>query len=398
MKVEKKSCWLSAFLFVLLVGLAWPQTGRDHAMQVVSALPPDNFLRRAVEGGRYGDGVEQPWQAAMRQVGVKAARVEVHMLWFFGPKELTAVRIVYYNSYEDSGQITDPSALVRIRSSGLEEKVKAEAIRRAPEGHWVDLPHSTFRPFRAATAVTVWDDPWLPNLPEMFTTFGPGLPPLVAAVGFGDLADVDRLLASGKIDQKAINEALWYTCSDRDATILQRLIKAGANVNQNQPGKEFGTCLMIAIWSNAPEVVKVLLASGARVNGPQGEYDETPLTLSASVPSQPTTIVKMLLGAGGDVRAANSYGITAVMKASMRRPPEPPSALELLINHGADVNARDHIGRSALWFAVENGNIQTVKVLLAAHADVNVRDRQGRSISDVATNKQIADLLLAAKE
>jgi len=86
------------------------------------------------------------------------------------------------------------------------------------------------------------------------------------------------------------------------------------------------------------------------------------------------------------------------MKASMRRQGEPPPALGLLINHGADVNAKDLRGRSALWFAVENGNIQTVKLLLAAHADVNVRDRQGRSISDIATNKQIADLLLAAKK
>jgi hypothetical protein len=331
----------------------------------------------------------------MKQFGVKAASVEVHMIWFFGPRELTAVRVVYYHSYDGHDQITDPATLARIRDSGLDAKVKAEAIHRAPDGHWIDLPYSRFRPFRAAAAVTIWDDPWLPNPPHMFTTFGPGRPPLVAAVGFGDLADIDRLLASGEIDRKAINEAFWYACSDRDATILQRLLKAGADVNQSSPGQEFGTCLMTAIWSDAPEGVKALLASVAKVNGPQGKYDETPLTLAASIGSRSTAVVKLLLDADANVKATNSYGLTSLMKAA-NRTPEPPSVLELLMNHGADVNARDQTGRTALWFAAERGNVEAVKLLLAAHADVNARDRAERSSLDVAANKQVADLLTLA--
>jgi len=42
----------------------------------------------------------------------------------------------------------------------------------------------------------------------MFTTFGPGRPPLIAAVGSGDLADIDRLLADGNIDKESLNDAL----------------------------------------------------------------------------------------------------------------------------------------------------------------------------------------------
>jgi Ankyrin repeats (3 copies)/Ankyrin repeats (many copies) len=393
-----KNFWHGALLVVvLLCGSAWPQVeaSRDHARQVVLALPPDNFLRRLVEDGRLGDGVERPWHPVMRQLGVKAASVEVHMIWFFGPRKLTAVRVVYYNSYDGHDRITDTAKLTLIRGTGLEEKVKAEAIRRAPEGHWVDLPYSQFRPFRAAAAVTIWDDPWLPSAPHLFTTFGPGRPPLVAAVGFGDLADIDRLLASGKIDREAINEAFWYACSERDATVLQRLVKAGADVNQTAPGQEFGTCLMTAIWSGAPEAVKILLASGAKVNGPQGKYDETPLTLAASLGAGSGTVVKLLLDAGANVKAANSYGLTPVMKAANRKA-EPASVLELLLTRGADVNARDQTNRTALWFASEKGNVDAVKLLLAAHADANPRDRQGRSAMDMAASKQVADLLIAA--
>jgi ankyrin repeat protein len=367
--------------------------GQEHARKVASSLPSDNFLRRLVEDGRFGDGVERPWQVQMRQFGIKAAAVEVHMIWFFGPRRLTPVRVVYYESYGGREQITDPANLSQIRSSGVERKLAAEAIRLAPQGHWIDLP-LVFWPFRAATAVTMWDDPWLPTPPHLFTTFGPGRPPLVAAVGFGDLADIDRMLASGKIDRKAINDALWFACSDRDPTILQRLLKAGADVNQTRAG-ERGTCLMSAIGTNASETVKVLLVAGAKVNGVQGQYDETPLTLAASNGSQSTEIVTMLLDAGADVKALNSYGMTALMKAAGRKP-EPASVVELLVGHGADVNARTHTGSTALAFAAERGNVEAIQVLLAAHADVNARDDRGRSVIDIAADKQVADLLTAA--
>lgn len=278
--------------------LAQTDGGREHARQVASTLPEDSFLRHSIEGGRLGDGIEQPWQAAMKQFGVKAANIEVYMTWFFGPKKLTPVRVVYYDSYDSHKQIIDSATLARFKASGLDAKLRAEATRRAPEGHWVDLPHFLFWPFRAATAVTIWDDPWLPNLPHMFTTFGPGRPPLVAAVGFGDLADIDRLVASGNIDKKSLNDALWYSCSDQNPEILQRLIKAGADVNQIDLREEFGSCLMIAVWTNAAELVHTLIASGAKVNGPQGKYEETPLSLAVRLGPRGTSVVKILRDAG----------------------------------------------------------------------------------------------------
>lgn len=257
-----------------------------------------SFLRQSIEGGRLGGGVEQPWQTEMKQLGVRAARIEVYLTWFFGPRNLTPVRVVYYDSYDGQQQVTDSATLARFKASGLEAKLRAEAIRRAPDAHWVDVPRFVFWPFKAATAVTVWDDPWLPNLPHMFTTFGPGRPPLVAAIGFGDLADTDRLLASGNVNKKSLNEALWYSCSDHNPQILQRLVKAGVDVNQIDSRKEFGTCLMIAVWANAPEVVRTLIASGAKVNGAQGKYNETPLAVALRLGSRETAVLKLLRDAG----------------------------------------------------------------------------------------------------
>jgi hypothetical protein len=108
--------------------------GREHVTKIASTLPRDSFLRHSIEGGGLGDGVEQPWQTAMKQFGVKAAKIEVYMTWFFGPKNLTPVRVVYYDSYDGQKQITDSATLARFKASGLESKLRAEAIRRAPSG------------------------------------------------------------------------------------------------------------------------------------------------------------------------------------------------------------------------------------------------------------------------
>lgn len=342
-------------------------SGRERAKEIASRLPSDNYVRHLIEAGTYGDGVEQPWQAEMRGFGVKAATVEVNMVWFLGPRWLRPVRVVYSGSYDGSDQIIDTAMLKRIRNSGLESNLKAQAVRVAPNGHWRDLPFPIFWPFRAATAVTLWDDPWLPTPPHMFTTFGPGRPPLVAAVGFGDLADVDRLIRTGAVHRGQINEALWYACGNRDTAILQRLLRAGADVNQLRTGAEFGTCLMSAIWSNSIEAVKVLLAAGASVNGTQGTDGETPLILAASMGAQSAEIVKLLLDHGANVHASNSYGLTALMMAVSRNP-EPPILLEMLIQRGADVNAADKRGRTVLAFAREHNNKAAIEVLTSSGA------------------------------
>jgi len=115
-------------------GLAQADGGREHVRQIASTLPESSFLRHSVEGGRIGNGVEQPWQTPMKQAGVKAAKIEVYMTWFFGPKRLTPVRVVYFDSYDGHKQVVDSATLARFKATGLEDKLRAEAIRRAPEG------------------------------------------------------------------------------------------------------------------------------------------------------------------------------------------------------------------------------------------------------------------------
>jgi hypothetical protein len=63
-----------------------------------------------------------------------------------------------------------PKTLERIRTSGLEEELKALALRQAEHGSWADVPQPRPDPFVGGTAVLFYDDGWLPAPPyPMFT-------------------------------------------------------------------------------------------------------------------------------------------------------------------------------------------------------------------------------------
>ena len=326
---------------------------------------------------------------AMRSEGVKAVQVEVYLTWFFGPRRLRPVRVLYFTEYDGRSQIVDEKQLGRFRSIGLESTLKKAALRYAPQGHWVDLPFPIFLPFAAATSVILFEDEWLPTPPQMFTTFGPGRPPLIAAVGIGDEADVNRILSSGKASKQELNSALFFVCNDDGSRLLRRLLDAGADPNTyvDKRKEEVGyTPLMAAVWNHAPGAAETLLAAGARVNGAQGYGGETPLTLAAGSPSDAERIVLILLDKGADVNAANEYGLTALMDAPHR---QPARVIELLVKRGADTNARDHQGRTALMFAAEDGNFEAVQVLLLSHPDISARNAALSATKD----PKIAELL-----
>lgn len=369
---------------------------REHLKAIVAELPKSSLERQLVEQGRFGDGVRKKWMDGMKKEGVKAVAVEVYMTWFFGPRQLKPVRVMYFTDYDGGRQVVDEKSLERFRKSGLEDALKREAKIHAPHGAWVDLPHSVFWPFAAATTVNLFDEEWLPIPPHLFTTFGPTRPPLIAAVGQGDEVDVNHLLASGQISKQDVSSALFYACNDSQTRLLRRLLDAGGdpNVYVNTRKEEVAyTPLMTAIWNHAPAAVETLLAAGAKVNGAQGYAGETPLTLAASSSSDLERITVMLLDAGADVNATNEYGLTALMDATHR---QSAAVIEMLIKRGAVVDTRDHQGRTALQFAAERGNVEAVQVLLGSHSNVNAKDDRGNTPLSVAHNPQIAQLLREA--
>lgn len=74
-------------------------------------------------------------------------------------------------------------------------------------------------------------------------------------------------------------------------------------------------------------------------------------------------VLERLFAAGNvNARAGTAPGQTPLMLAARKAN---TTVVELLIRHGADVNTQDDIGNTALMCAIDCGNLEMVKLLIA---------------------------------
>ena len=67
--------------------------------------------------------------------------------------------------------------------------------------------------------------------------------------------------------------------------------------------------------------------------------------------------------------------------------------LERLIKKGVDVDTRDDDDYTALIWAAEKGNEESVKVLLESGADVNAQNKYQKTALDVTASESIKKLI-----
>jgi uncharacterized protein len=111
-----------------------------------------------------------------------------------------------------------------------------------------------------------------------------------------------------------------------------------------------------------------------------------------------TEIIKALLKKGASVNQADNNGITALMMASSGPYPD---AVKLLLDNNADPNAVDKKEHySALMYAAAEGQVDCVKLLLAARADHLLKDIDGDDALTFARNNghnEVVKLLQSLK-
>ena len=74
-------------------------------------------------------------------------------------------------------------------------------------------------------------------------------------------------------------------------------------------------------------------------------------------------------------------GVTALHVAD-----DSPGCTELLLRYGADPTARDNFGRTPLHWAMVSGNVEVVRMLLAAGTNADVMDDDGATpLSELVT-------------
>ncbi|XP_020297132.1 ankyrin-3-like [Pseudomyrmex gracilis] len=147
-----------------------------------------------------------------------------------------------------------------------------------------------------------------------------------------------------------------------------------------------------AIRKKHTQVIKLLLASGSKVNFTTPKINNTPLHLA--VINGDIEIIKMLLDRHADVNATSWYGTTPFHYAIEEKEME---IAELLFNHGANVNASSNDGVTPMHLAVQKGHVDGVKMLMDRGANINAETRDGTTPLHYAIKEkemEIAELLL----
>src|SRR5262249_26207869 len=119
------------------------------------------------------------------------------------------------------------------------------------------------------------------------------------------------------------------------------------------------------------EIVKTLLAAGAKVNAKATDGGETALINAVS--NKHAEIAELLLKAGADVSIKNHYNFNA-LNIVVAANDEQLAAL--LLDHGANVEAETST-LTPLMFAASAGNVDMIRFLVKRGAKVNHGVKEG---------------------
>ena len=179
-------------------------------------------------------------------------------------------------------------------------------------------------------------------------------------------------VAARHAEAAPVTDALFQAIRLSDIRAVKNSLARGANVNARSDDGD--TPLMHAAVVSTADCLKVLLDSGA---DPNARDKRGGTALMRAVPNMEK--VRLLLDRGAEVDARSELGITALMVAA--NSPGASDIVKLLLARKADPRTPTAAGRYAgvppLMYAVDFGDLETVKALVAAGADVKIGRRNG---------------------
>ena len=178
--------------------------------------------------------------------------------------------------------------------------------------------------------------------------------------------EIAALLLQAKADPNRANELgigpLSLAISNCSTPLVTQLLAHGAN--PNLPRENGETPLMTAARLGRPDMMKLLLLKGAKVNASDKKYGQTALMWAAGNPAA----VSLLLEYGADIHATTTtwdvkYTIYIPTTATLGKTGIP-------WNNEGDYIAKKG-GLNALFFAVQKNDLVSAKGLLEAGLDAN---------------------------
>ncbi len=192
---------------------------------------------------------------------------------------------------------------------------------------------------------------------------GGGKLSLSTAIYSDDIAQVKIFLDKGADVNRGQTPPLVIAARNGNPDIIKMLLEKGAKVDgaDNYPF----TPLEYAALNNKTEAVQLLLKAGAHVR-------RNCSLLSASATNGNTDIIKMALEKGAEVDCEDTYGFTPLESAAIS---DKTDAVRLLLKAGAHVRRNC----SLLSASATNGNTDIIKMALEKGAEVDCEDKDGQT-------------------
>jgi len=201
---------------------------------------------------------------------------------------------------------------------------------------------------------------------------------LWSAAKKGDIVVIEKLVAAGHdVNAKKVGfvregfTPLHIAVVSEQKDAVKTLVRLGADVNIRNNEQE--TPLAMAVTElETPDMAELLIDLGAKLNNKLGGLAMTPLDLAAS--NNKVRMVEMLLRRGASPNVGRGEKCSDPIQASAHD--GNLEILKLLIKAGADANVM-HCGSRAICSAAVFGHREFVRLLLEAGADPNLPEESG---------------------
>jgi ankyrin repeat protein len=208
---------------------------------------------------------------------------------------------------------------------------------------------------------------------------------LLEAVRSDDLGAIEQLLDAGA-DSDARSSMgvpiLMLAAFKNNLDMVRLLVEHGADVNvQTGSGPRFGELrgspLTAAAKFGSPEMIELLLDAGADANASTwAESGEASEALFAAAEENHAEIIELLLAHGAVVDGTNLGGRSPLIHSAYFNSPD---VIRVLLTHGADIDLQDVTGYTALHWAATDGNLEAAQVLIENGAALDIETNMGQT-------------------
>lgn len=192
------------------------------------------------------------------------------------------------------------------------------------------------------------------------------------------------------LTEKELNLNLLKAIESGKIQKVKKAIDSGANLNFSNYSMD--NPLAKALFGKKWEIADLLIERGADANHKLVLACKVPIIMLAVYTDRPD-VVKYLISKGANVNEKSEKGANAILLAACQNKIE---SAKILLDNKADINIVDDLGKTALTMATIRVNKEMVDLLIKSGADINQIGYDKKTALELAklkNNKEIISML-----